>query len=70
MMIALSVLTFMFIYSVWWVAIFTAIVAAAGYYAAEVMKLEDSTQLSQLNLSHTKQRSKRQTIFAEFVSYL
>ncbi|KAH9076053.1 hypothetical protein Ae201684P_012543 [Aphanomyces euteiches] len=37
-MLALSVLSFMFIYSIWWMALFTIAVALAGYIAAEMIK--------------------------------
>ncbi|RHY25559.1 hypothetical protein DYB32_008238 [Aphanomyces invadans] len=38
LMIALSVLSFLFTYKVWWVSLFTTAVASIGYYASEMVK--------------------------------
>ncbi|KAF0694238.1 Aste57867_14874 [Aphanomyces stellatus] len=50
-MIALSVLSFMFIYNIWWVALFTITVAGVGYYAAEM--IQDGASLSSSSSTST-----------------
>ncbi|ETV76432.1 hypothetical protein, variant 2 [Aphanomyces astaci] len=45
-MIALSVLSLLFMYNVWWMSLFTIVVASVGYYAAEMIK--ESTSASSL----------------------
>ncbi|ETV76431.1 hypothetical protein, variant 1 [Aphanomyces astaci] len=76
-MIALSVLSLLFMYNVWWMSLFTIVVASVGYYAAEMIK--ESTSASSLmsgdalgrsfQVGSPKLRSKRQLVLAEFFYY-
>ncbi|ETV92368.1 hypothetical protein, variant [Aphanomyces invadans] len=76
LMIALSVLSFLFTYKVWWVSLFTTAVASIGYYASEMVK--DVSAASTLagdalgrsfQVGSTKLKCKRQVFLAEFFYY-
>ncbi|KAF0724505.1 hypothetical protein LEN26_013591 [Aphanomyces euteiches] len=73
-MLALSVLSFMFIYSIWWMALFTIAVALAGYIAAEMIKETHVSTTrdvfgSSFSVSSNKIRARRQIMLAEYFYY-
>ncbi|EQC28024.1 hypothetical protein SDRG_14295 [Saprolegnia diclina VS20] len=68
-MVALSVLSFLFTYAIWWTAIFTLFVGAIGYVASEMTSDRPAFAEPPLDVRCTKGNLERQAALCEFFYY-